>query len=515
MSVSQSLDRALAAVLQTYAGIGGAVAVLRDGETLLRHSWGWADQDRRIPFTPATLFRICSISKQFTCAALLDRFPDPSQLDSDVKARLPLLKEPAPRAADLANNQSGLRDYWATAMLSGSPVEAPFGDMEAARLIGLTQSLHFAPGTRYSYCNQNFRILGDILADRADRPLADVLQGVFDKAGMTRALLAADTSALPDGAVGYEGSLDEGFRPAVNRILWTGDAGLGASLDDMIAWERFIDATRDDANGLYRRLCRPQSFRDGTPAPYGFGIGQPKLLGRRITSHGGGLRGWRSFRFYAPEERISVVVLFNHMADPRAAAQELFAGMLGVPAKGPTPDAAPGWSGTYVEPETGLVTRIEPAPGNQVRLHVSGRPETLDPKGEAEATSGTLRLRRAADGLWLDRPDENFSSRLVPLAGEAPTDIAGAFRSAEYDATLTCVDRGGQLYGAFSGFLGPGLMQPLLPDGPDVWRLPCPRSLDFSPPGDWTLAFRRDGAGKISGVQVGCWLARRIEFSRI
>ena len=515
MSVHQNLDRVVTTVACGYAGIGGALAVLRDGDVLTRHSWGWADQDRRIPFTPATLFRICSISKQFTCAALLDRFPDPAALDGDVRTRLPLLQEPAPRAVDLANNQSGLRDYWATAMLCGSPVEAPFGDMEAVQLIGLTRSLHFAPGMRYSYCNQNFRLLGDILADRADRPLADVLGSIFDRAGMARALLAADTTALPDGAVGYEGSLDEGFRPAVNRILWTGDAGIAASLDDMIAWERFIDATRDEADGLYHRLCAPQHFRDGIPAPYGFGISQSTMLGRRITSHGGGLRGWRSFRFYAPAERISVVVLFNHMADPRAAAQELFAGALDIPAKGPTPEAASGWDGTYIEPETGLVTRIEAAPGNRVRLHFSGRPEMLQPQGEAEAVGGTLRLRRTADGVRMDRPDENLSALLVPLAGEAASDIVGTFHNAEYDATLTCVDRGGMLYGAFSGFLGPGLMQPLVADGPDVWRLPCPRSLDFSPPGDWTLAFRRDGAGRIVGVEVGCWLARRIDFRRV
>ena len=161
------------------------------------------------------------------------------------------------------------------------------------------------------------------------------------------------------------------------------------------------------------------------------------------------------------------------------------------------------------------MTRIEAAPDNRVRLHFSAQPETLDPKGEAEATSGTLRLRRAADGLWMDRPDENLSSRLVPLEGEAAADIAGAFHNAEYDATLTCVDRGGALYGAFSGFLGPGLMQPLLPAGPDLWRLPCPRSLDYSPPGDWTLAFRRDGSGRIAGAKVGCWLARRIDFRRV
>jgi D-aminopeptidase len=43
--------------------------------------------------------------------------------------------------------------------------------------------------------------------------------------------------------------------------------------------------------------------------------------------------------------------------------------------------------------------------------------------------------------------------------------------------------------------------------------MPCPRSLDFSAPGDWTLSFRREG-GRITGVRVGCWLARRIEYER-
>ncbi|MBM3535242.1 MAG: D-aminopeptidase [Alphaproteobacteria bacterium] len=514
MTQPQTLDRALAAVIRNHGGIGGAAAVLKGGEVLLHHGWGWADQDRRYPFTPASLFRICSISKQFTCATLIDRFPDPSALDGDVKARLPLLAEPAPRTADLANNQSGLRDYWATAMLCGSPVEAPFGEAEAQRLIRLSRSLHFEPGTRYSYCNQNFRILGDILADRADRPLSDLLQTIFDRAGMERAILGAETSALPDGTIGYEGSLEEGFRPAVNRILWTGDAGIAASLDDMIAWEKFIDATRDDANGLYRRISTPQSFRNGAPAKYGFGISHGKMLGKRITSHGGGLRGWRSIRFYAPEERISVVVLLNHLGDPRPAAQELFAAALGVPSKGPDAVKAPGWSGTYIEPETGLVTRIETSPDNKVQLHFTGRAaEALDAKGEAEAGNDSVRLRRSADGLWMDRPDENFSSRLVPQEGEAKTDIAGSFHSPEYDATLTVVDRGGQLAGAFSGFLGPGLMQPLIPAGPDLWRLPCPRSLDYSPPGDWTIAFRREG-GRIAGARAGCWPARKIEFGR-
>src|SRR6476619_993464 len=106
---STRMDRTIAALPRSYAGPGGAVAVLRNGEVLVRYAWGWANAERRIPFTPRTLFRMCSITKQFTCGVLLDVFPDPSVLDGDVRARLRLLEQPAPGALHLCHNQSGLR----------------------------------------------------------------------------------------------------------------------------------------------------------------------------------------------------------------------------------------------------------------------------------------------------------------------------------------------------------------------------------------------------------------------
>ncbi len=110
---------------------------------------------------------------------------------------------------------------------------------------------------------------------------------------------------------------------------------------------------------------------------------------------------------------------------------------------------------------------------------------------------------------------ENHSACLRPCAGRPAADVAGRYRCAELDAELAVADAGGLLYGGFSGFLGQGRMELLEPVGPDVWALPCPRALDHTPPGDWTLAFRRDGAGRAAGVEVGCWLARRLDYARI
>ena len=75
-----------------YPGPGGAAAVLRNGEVVLRHAWGFANAEQRLPFTPRTLFRICSITKQFACATLLA--PRPS--------------EPSPPACDTAAASAGV-----------------------------------------------------------------------------------------------------------------------------------------------------------------------------------------------------------------------------------------------------------------------------------------------------------------------------------------------------------------------------------------------------------------------
>ncbi|MDX7952652.1 D-aminopeptidase [Lichenihabitans sp. Uapishka_5] len=521
--MTDRLERALKILPRTYPGPGGAVAVLRDGVVLARHAWGYANAERRLPFTPHTLFRMCSITKQFTCGLVLDAFADPSVLDAEVAARLPRLTEAPPGLLHLCHNQSGLRDYWAVAMLQGSPVEAPFADREAERLIRANRTLQFRPGTRYSYCNNNFRLLSDILEDRAGEDFATLLRRrLFDSVGMETAFLAADTRAMPDGTEGYEGSQAGGFRAAENRIRWTGDAGLGASLDDMIAWERFIDANRNDPDSLYGRLSAPVRFTDGTPATYGFGLGRRQEFGREVIGHGGALRGWRSHRLHAAADRVSVVVMFNHLSDAQAAALDLLAAVLGV--ERTLPDAqlpAPAWFGTYLEPETGLSARVEPATPGRVRLRFGHAAETLDlqPDGSAghasPATPDGTRLRWSGDALWMERPGENQRSRLVPCTGTAAADIAGCYRCSELDATLDIAGIDDALYGAFAGCFGDGRMELLEPLGPDLWALPCWRALDHTPPGDWTLRVRRSNDGSVEGITLGCWLARGLDYARV
>ncbi|CAI9121013.1 D-aminopeptidase [Brytella acorum] len=511
------LEETLASLPIRYPGPGGAAAVVKDGEVLARHAWGFANAEAAIPFKPSTLFRMCSITKQFTCAVLLEALRDPTVLDTAVAAKLPNLEERAPGILHLAHNQSGLRDYWAVAMLHGSPVEGHFGDREAGRVIRGTRSLQFAPGSAYSYVNQNFRLLSDILQDHTGRSFADLLrQHVFEPFDMEHAFLAADTRSMPDGTTGYEGSESSGFRAAENNVLWTGDAGLGASLDDMIAWEKAIDRDRHNPDGLYNRLSAPVAFSNGSPARYGFGLARTTPFGLVATGHGGALRGWRSNRIHIASERLSVIVLFNHMSNTLNAVHDLVAATLDLPIEVPP---HPGkvdsrLPGLYFERETGLALQVDASEGS-MRLRYAYGAEYLDTVSPTHAGTDGTRIALDGDRLTVTRPLENRVTTLVKREKTiGKLDIAGEYLCGELDAALHIVNAGGTLYATFSGMLGAGRMEQLQPLSDDLWQLPCLRALDHAPPGQWTLAFTRGDQGDIRGVSVGCWLARNLFYER-
>jgi D-aminopeptidase len=159
--------------------------------------------------------------------------------------------------------------------------------------------------------------------------------------------------------------------------------------------------------------------------------------------------------------------------------------------------------------------RIEKAKRGKLRLRYGHHPDLLELQGDGSAKSATVQLRNSeGGGLWMDRPNENQSSQLQPCAGASALHFAGRYHCHELGAELSVLDAGGVLYGGFSGFLGQARMEILEALGPDIWLLPCPRALDHTPPGDWTLSLRRDGGGGVSEIELGCWLARKLIYTR-
>jgi hypothetical protein len=354
--------------------------------------------------------------------------------------------------------------------------------------------------------------LAQILVDR-----------LFIPAGMASASLCPNTNGLPLPIVGYEGNATVGYFAATNRIEWAGDAGIAASLEDMIAYEQYLDRSFSDPGSPYATTSKQQHFRDGTPASYGYGLSRSERAGKTAISHGGALRGFRHERLHIPSERLSTVVLLNYEAPPSVFNDHILEKLLQYEEPKPKSiTAAPELTGDFLDLETLLYLELKVGEGvkpGTVSLNYgpgnTGATLKLTSDDTAETPGTKLSLRGGV--LYVDREDDNRkvqARRIQPPSDAAATAAAGAnvigsYRCEEADSTFTVSGADGVLHGAFDGFLGKGPVWLMRHLGESVWALGNPRSLDSTPPGDWTVVFEGEGC------TVGCWLARGLQYKKI
>lgn len=500
-----------------YPGPGGVAAVVHQGQVIAQNVWGYADLTSRMPMADSLRMPVCSITKQFTCGVMLAELGSPEALDPFLPDLLPNFEGELPKARDLANNQSGLRDYWSLTILHGAKAEDHFPREAAAPLIARNRTGHFAPGQGYSYSNGNFRMLADLIERASGQDMASLYRKhLWGPAGMKGAYLAADTRTPPDGVIGYEGSRATGWWPAQNGIWWMGDAGMAASLQDMIAYEAWIDATRLEEESLYNRMAKVQTFRDGTPAYYGMGLQHHRMGEHHFTGHGGALRGYRSFRMYDPLSRLSVIVMFNHQSDAHGAGFALARAALGQSAPKAT-GSAQGWQGQWLCPHSGLLVELTPEPQGGVMLRFGTAIERLLPLADGTLAAGSVLITRQGDDLVMRRGAEHYLATLTPAApyeGASGQEIAGRWHSPELGADMIVEAEGNGLALWFDGHLGQGRAELAYPAAKDIWLVETRRAMDAPAPGDWTLRVLRDDQGAVTGLQLGVWLARGLVYHR-
>ncbi|MBJ6979742.1 beta-lactamase family protein [Luteimonas sp. MC1782] len=315
--------------LQRYTGEvpGAALLVLRDGEPVLRRSVGLADVDAGTPVTPATNFRLASVSKQFTAAAVLLLAEDGRlRLDDPVRRWLPEL----PASADgvtlhhLLSHTSGLHDY-------EDLMAADFhGQVRDAGVVGLLASggePYFAPGSAYRYSNSAYALLALVVEQASGKPYQDVLrERIFVPLGMTHSVAFVDGLNTVD-ARAYGHSADGGGwrrtdQSTTSAVL--GDGGIYSSIDDLARWDA---ALADDR--LLSEASRALAFSPQTTTPTGeadvaaYGYGW-RLDGQGLLWHSGETIGFRNVILRWPAQRLTVVMLTNRNApEPYADARAI------------------------------------------------------------------------------------------------------------------------------------------------------------------------------------------------
>src|SRR5688572_2480900 len=310
------MNERIDALMRAYDGAvpGASVLLLHNGDTVVRRSYGLADLEQGTPVTPATNFRLASVTKQFTAAAILLLAED-GLLGPDDPARkwLPAL----PAASDavtirqLLTHTSGLIDYEDVIPPS---MAGQLHDANVLELLKTQDRTYFPPGTGYRYSNGGYALLALIIERASGQSFADFLrERIFRPLGMTGTVAHQEgVSTVANRAFGYSevnGAWERTDQSPTSAVL--GDGGIYSSIDDLAKWDAALDDDRLLGTESRRLAFAPATPTDDAAVEYGFGW--------RITGdshwHSGETMGFRNALIRFPERRMTVVILTNRRSE--------------------------------------------------------------------------------------------------------------------------------------------------------------------------------------------------------
>lgn len=323
---------------------GAAILVMEDGETLLADGFGMADLEWSVPATVDTAFRIGSISKPFTAIAVL-RLVEAGRVDLDrpIAAYLPEL--PAglgrPTVRQLLSHTSGLPDHFALPVIP-SIMRNPIAPEAIVELMDDAEP-EFEPGTRWSYSNFNYVLLGRLIEamDEQGRDYGTYIEEeIFAPLNMRDSHYDRQSAVIARRARGYD---HDGAGPVNTLTAETSLAyAAGALMSSAEDMARFTNAIRDDrllGADMRSRAWTPTAFADGGEAPYGLGFNVSEFLGERAIWHSGSINGFQATWIHLPESDRTVAIMSNGYYRPNTTttARRLLAELAGMP----VPDFAP------------------------------------------------------------------------------------------------------------------------------------------------------------------------------
>ncbi len=293
--------------------VGLSVGVMQDGKVVLSRGYGFRSLDPDLPVTPTTMFGIGSVTKQFTCSsALLLEQDGKLSMNDPVAKHVPA----ASRAKDisllqLGQHVSGYRDYYPLDFVVREMTNPEPTDTVIARYA--TLPLDFEPGSRWSYSNTNFLILGKAIENASGQTVgAFMQQRIFTPLGMTRTAFdrIPGDSNTAKGYTSYALARPTYARPEGQG--WIGAAGaIWSTPTDLLAWDLALIDGKVLSPASYAKLTTPRLLTDGRETTYGCGLGVQRTGETLIYSHGGGIAGIVTQNIVIPATRSAIVTLAN------------------------------------------------------------------------------------------------------------------------------------------------------------------------------------------------------------
>lgn len=438
---------------------GMTVGVVVGDELVAHRHAGHASLELGVPIDAKTCFRIASVSKQFTCAAIL-LLAERGQLDVAAPARSLIAELPeayaAVSVAHLMHNTSGIRDMLEIQRHAGGDLGVPITADDLMEAICRQRTLNFAPGTRYLYSNSNFFLLGLIVERLSGMKLASFLeQEIFGPLGMTGTRHTPDVRvSIPRLATGY--LVDDGaFIRAPHAFPLGGEGGLVSCVEDLAIWARNATTGRSLGERVLRGLEQPTPFANGTANMYARGLVARPYRGVRTFSHGGLWPGFRTEYLRAPDQQIAVIAISNHGAsDPNLLAHRVLDVLLDRIEAPKNPKLPPRemlepMAGRYLDGATGATLDIAVSDDGVPTLTTNGLPAVAEATEDGRIcvprSSSVFFLRAAGpDAVEVELDAGTIATwHRTPASPVLPADLPGTYVSEEM-ATRWVISRDGE-----------------------------------------------------------------------
>ncbi len=313
-NLSERIDAIVESAMAEGPIAGVSVSIARGVDVLHEKGYGYADLEHRVPVTPETVFRIGSITKQFTAASVVQLADDGAlSLDDRLTEYLPDYPGPASEVtvADLLSHTSGIPNYttmdrwWETLTHETSPrgLISSFED----------EPFDFPPGTRFSYSNSGYVVLGWIAEQVSGRPFGGLLNAnLFAPLDLEQTRYCGDRAVIPNRARGYR-ALDGDFLHAdyFSSSQAYAAGAVCSTAPDLVRWSLLLSTGLALGRDGYRAMSTPATLRDGTTIEYGYGMAIGYVEGHRRVSHVGGVLGFAGQIAHYDEDDLTVVVLTN------------------------------------------------------------------------------------------------------------------------------------------------------------------------------------------------------------
>lgn len=319
---------------------GLSLCARRRGRTLFSKGYGLADLETGGLVTPATVFRVGSLAKQFTAAVLLLLAEEGRLSLSDALVRwvptFPRAREITLR--EMMGHTSGLGDYTKMPFeMLKQRARLDYGAEALVQEMAATNPLFvYEPGAAWAYSNTAYVLLGLVIERASGRSYADLLrERLFEPLGLARTAVDSASEVVPDRASGYTyakaapGLFDHA---AYISLSYVGAAGaLRSTPDELCRWHELLLSGRVLAPENLRQMTTPVRTRRGdlplevtsravvkteNPVRHGFGLNLDPERSRRCLAHAGNIFGFSAQLRSYPNDGVTVALVVNTDSSP-------------------------------------------------------------------------------------------------------------------------------------------------------------------------------------------------------